>query len=621
VNLPASFDPGRFAAAVEAARRYQQVPARGTIRSVTVLEEREENGLVQVTLHVPRLGNRLPSDFDHGVLHFRGTGHRGSILSTEQPAPGQLSVIVSISGVRRSLPQYGSALLYPYDHLAALWAWARSIEELPSGVTDLLSQVVLRAPDPPEPLSPEGIEPLDKDQRRALRAAARESFLLWGPPGTGKTHTLASTVAAMRREQWRVAVLALSNAAVDVATLAIDDACNRLGSPLQPGDLIRLGTPRHPALEEGERPHLLAFQAELRMVNSSLANARRTLFATVRVINAARSAGREAPRRALRLRATLLELIRTGEDRRRTITSRFIESAGIICSTAASFIGAGGLLPRMDAIIVDEGSQMPLALLYYIAAQRPRRLHIVGDPMQLPPIVPNPRGWNERPHPAVEELFGVSRFQLAGLDPTEPGFDDAADALEQSGGLVPLLVQRRMVPAIGEVVGQLAYRGRLRHATSAVALPDTGVLPREPLVHVNSGIPGRTNSSQAQAELTRRLVLALARNLTPDPAHTGLLVITPYRKQEALLRDLLGGTPGVRVLTIHKAQGSEASTVVLDVPAPLNRFLDNPGEARLLWNVAISRAQHRLVLVAPANIAANRWIGPHLHRFTPARGG
>jgi len=615
VNLPGAFDPGRFRAAVAAARRYQQFPLKARLLELTILDDSADESLVQVTVDAPHLGNRLPSDFDHGSFLYARTDLRGTVLSTEQLMPGQLVVVASFRLSARKLPSSGAVVLFPYDHLAALLSWAHGLTELPEGVRTLLSHDVLQQSNPRKLLPSRGIEPLDTDQRRAVRHSSRTSFLLWGPPGTGKTHTLASTVAAMKRQGWRVAVIALSNAAVDVAVLAIDDACTRAGMPLERGELIRLGTPRHPALEEGERPHLLAFQTELRRLNGKLASARKSLFATIRMIRSARRDGREPPETALKLRATLLELIHRSEEQRRAITRRFISSAAILCSTAASFI-ATGMEEHFDAVIIDEGSQMPLALLYNIAARRPKRLHIVGDPMQLPPIVPSPRRRYERSNPDVEELFGTSRFQLANLDPSHPDFDRNTSTLEEAGSLVPLLVQRRMTPEIGEVVSQLAYGGRLRHDTKPVDLTPTSILPAQPLVHVLSRASGHTNSSAPQADITRRIVLSLDSGDAPDPARPSILVITPYRKQEALLTDLLAGTPGVRVLTIHKAQGSEAPTVVLDVPAPLNRFLDNPGEARLLWNVALSRAQHRLVLVAPPNIASNRWMAPHLPRFT-----
>ncbi len=615
MTLPASLSPARFLAAVEAARRAGTAPTAGRLTSFTVLDSADDRTLALASVAVENMGRRLPADFEHGTIRFDRWSAGGTILSADDPAPGQLELTVRLGGLDDDPPSYCRVQLRPYDHLAALADWARQLDEIPTTVTTLLGAAALETPGPSEPLSSAGIGPLDAMQRRAVAHAAREALLLWGPPGTGKTHTLGAAVAAMRREGWRVVVMAISNAAVDVATLAIDDACERMRRPLEPGELIRLGTPRHPLLEDGGRPHLLAFQQELDRLNRHLANLRRSLAATIRLIRNHKGKGLGPPGPALAMQASLLDLIRDAEERRRDLTRKHVDSASIVCTTAASFLQLNQP-HRADAVIVDEGSQMPLAFLAPAAASAPARLHVVGDPMQLPPIVPQLRRRDLRHEADLCELFGTSRFALAGLDPADPGFERTVNRLEASGSVVTLLEQRRMAPEIGEAVNQLAYDGRLRHAAPAYPPPNpVAGLPADRLVYLRG--PSREgNPNHIQAEVTQTVARALARGA--DGGDTRVLVITPFRAQEKLLTDLLGSVPGIRVLTIHKAQGSEAPFVVLDVPKPRSPFLDNSAEARLLWNVALSRAQQRLVLVAPPAIASNRWIGPLLHRFTPA---
>ncbi len=614
MSLPECLEPERYRAAVAAARRAQLRPLRGRLLDLVVLDTTEDGALalVQASLRLGR--NQFPSDFEHGTLLLDPGRMGGTVLAVEEGPADTLAFTVSFGRKVENLPDVSRVSVFPYDHLGALASWARELQEVPGGVRRLLEPDCLGKLQGRD-LDPSGLVPLDPRQRRAVELASRRSLLLWGPPGTGKTHTLASGVAAMRREGWRVAVVALSNAAVDVATLAIDDACERLGSPLEPGELVRLGTPRHPELEGGARPHLLAFQRELAELNRKLSNARRTLAATVRKIREATRLRQAPPPKALQLRATLLQVIRDAEARRRALTRRYVDRARILCTTAASFI-ALGRAPRMDALLVDEGSQMPLALLYYLAAQEPKRLHVAGDPMQLPPILPRTTPARGRTREDLPELFGTSRFALAGLDPASEEFPLRAQELEGRDAMVALLAQRRMAPEIGSLVSRLAYRGRLENAApEAPAARRAGFLPAARLVHVVGPAAGTATSSSEQAEVTRRVVLALTSTSPPAPGTTEILVLTPYRKQERILIDLLEGLPGVRVLTIHKAQGSEAPVVVLDVPAPRNRFLDNPDTALLLWNVAISRARHRLVLVAPRSVRSNRWAGKFLHEF------
>src|SRR5581483_8162545 len=88
-----------------------------------------------------------------------------------------------------------------------------------------------------------------------LRPAQQRSFdlvkwkvgFLWGPPGTGKTHTLGRLLASylVHHPHGRVLLLSQTNVAVDLAILAVDDAlkelrpaappvCYRFGSRLDP---------------------------------------------------------------------------------------------------------------------------------------------------------------------------------------------------------------------------------------------------------------------------------------------------------------------------------------------------------------------------------------------------
>ena len=612
MTLPECFEPSRYREAVELARRNMTRRTPGRILEWTNLGPADAPVAVSVVFDARHPQRITAQEFTGGTISFEHDVREGKILSVERLAGPHFGLTVKVPDCENP-PASGTTYLKPFDFWYGLVDWTRTLYQIPAGVEEFLSPFNLSAA-PSTPLLPtNGLRPLNARQRRAVELFGRNAFLLWGPPGTGKTHTMAAATVAMRRKGWKVAVLAISNAAVDVAALAIDDACRRAGEPLEPGELIRLGTPRHPELENDSRPHLLAFQQALAELNTKLSRARKELHAVTGSIRSAR--GRQmTPDESLKKRhAELLLLIGDAEGCRREIIRDHIDYASILCSTVASWILARSLVPKMDAVLVDESSQVSLGYLYFVASQRPRRLHIVGDPMQLQPIKPDTRFSPRETAADVEYLFGESRFTLARLDPAQPEFDDVADSLERGGKMVQLLEQRRMAPEIGEIVSELAYRGRLKHAAGELPPPlPTRFLPASRLIHVVGPATGYATGSQEQGELTRAVVLSLRRL---PPYHQPILVITPYRRQSEILTDLLGGVPDVRVLTIHKAQGSEAPIVVLDVPAPLNQFLDNPREARLLWNVAISRAKHRLVLVAPTSIGANRWIGPFLGRF------
>lgn len=113
------------------------------------------------------------------------------------------------------------------------------------------------------------------------------------------------------------------------------------------------------------------------------------------------------------------------------------------------------------------------------------------------------------------------------------------------------------------------------------------------------GEDGETNAREV--EEIRSLI---ARAQGVDGAKGGpveIMVITPYRDQEALLRAALGAAPGVEVCTLDRCQGREADLVLISlVRSRSTPFFDMPKR----WNVALTRAKEGLFLVG--NIDAYR---------------
>jgi superfamily I DNA and/or RNA helicase len=68
------------------------------------------------------------------------------------------------------------------------------------------------------------------------------------------------------------------------------------------------------------------------------------------------------------------------------------------------------------------------------------------------------------------------------------------------------------------------------------------------------------------------------------------------------------GISAVKVSTVHRAQGSECHTVIFDSVLASTEFLNNDDKGPRLLNVALSRAQARLVIVASRGDLQNRWL-------------
>ena len=96
-----------------------------------------------------------------------------------------------------------------------------------------------------------------------------------------------------------------------------------------------------------------------------------------------------------------------------------------------------------------------------------------------------------------------------------------------------------------------------------------------------------------------------------------LIVLTPFRAQRALIRQQLrarGLPEAIRVSTVHRAQGSEAPVVLFDPADGAQPFLHGEAAQRLL-NVALSRAQAKLVLLVSTADAASPLLAPLVRRL------
>lgn len=277
---------------------------------------------------------------------------------------------------------------------------------------------------------------------------------------------------------------------------------------------------------------------------------------------------------------------------------RALEEADVVLTTLARLAVREELRGlRFESLILDEASAAPLPYAALAAAHARRRAIAVGDFQQLPPIVqsdgPAARRWLRR------DVFLETEV-------ARPGPGGALELPSPRDALCAMLtVQYRMAPPIRALVSELFYADRLCDAPEldrtaagqALLLLDTSTL--EPRVERVDG----SKQNPVHADVIVRLLGLAAKAGIHDVA-----VVSPYRRQTRLLRELAQGRlgrsapQGLEVSTIHRFQGREKALVVIDtVDAPPGRswFLDerrNPDLPRLL-NVALSRAQEMLVVV------------------------
>lgn len=434
-------------------------------------------------------------------------------------------------------------------------------------------------PPPGERRPAPALDGLNDEQRGAVAGMSADSVhLLWGPPGTGKTTTLGAAVAAWMREGKSVLLVSTSNTAVDVAVKAL---LKRI-TPRERAKVLRLGTSTDPDVKS------LTLGARFGQQNAGKA---------VRVAQA-----QERLRQISEIIATRvnnpLELQKLFEERRSlepivaTYNQEVAEASGSLAGTASVFACtlARMVLDRdirarqFDVVVVDEASMVSILSALAAATMTASRIVYAGDPRQLPPIVQSEAR-------DAQHWFGMNIFAWLYVNESR---------LNAGTPMTLLRTQYRMTDRIGQLVSRLSYGDRLVHARNHAGLKVNWIdIPpawQTRLWSVNE----RSYYQPGTIPILHALMDVLGGQ------RKEMLLLTPFRAQQALLAamafDLKSRHPewDIRASTIHRSQGSERHTVVVDLtthaPSDLSQFFEET-TGELLFNVAISRAADRLVIL------------------------
>jgi superfamily I DNA and/or RNA helicase len=170
-----------------------------------------------------------------------------------------------------------------------------------------------------------------------------------------------------------------------------------------------------------------------------------------------------------------------------------------------------------------------------------------------------------------------------------------------------------MHPAIGDLVSDLYYQGRLQSAAppaDRLRIVEREPFPGHPLVVVDMAGTQHRCERHGQSSRINRVSAEAAVHLATSSAHSGatVAIITPYAAQARLIRPLVAaGAPSSEITcaTVHRFQGAEADVVIIDLvdaaPLPPGRLLNDQSSgsaARALLNVSVSRARARLIVLA-----------------------
>ncbi|MDZ7724217.1 MAG: AAA domain-containing protein [candidate division KSB1 bacterium] len=261
-----------------------------------------------------------------------------------------------------------------------------------------------------------------------------------------------------------------------------------------------------------------------------------------------------------------------------------------------------------DVLVLDEASMSPLPMLFWAAAMAKLGTTIVGDFNQLPPICINDTDigvkWLKR-----------HIFNVLNLDDVQKATPDKVNLLKY---------QYRMHPLISEIPRKYIYDDKIidAHGTENKIFHDS-ISGEKPICFIDTSPHdpwcGQLNRGRFNV-ISASMCISLAESLITNHNHHDLSIgiITPYKNQARLIqrmardKDILDNN--LRINTVHSFQGGEETIIIFDLVegkgakrwSMINEF-NNKESARVLINVAMTRAEKKLYIVGNKDYIQNKF--------------
>lgn len=423
---------------------------------------------------------------------------------------------------------------------------------------------------------------LNSGQWKAWLGVFREPLtLIWGPPGTGKTHTLAhillgyAMVARRTGRPMRILVTAFTHHAINNVLKKVAELAERYGLPAKDLAVTKV---------QGWSAH---------------------------------AADAELPERVERINdADLASHLNHG-------CGCLVTGATVWGIYKAMDHGGGVVQPWFDVILVDEASQMKLpdALIAFSASKPEANIILAGDDQQLPPIIHG--SYPEEHEYMLSSVFAFMRYRIEQRQPKEPDIESRL--------LFQLEENFRMNEPLTAYPRHVLYRGRFVsnqpqvRITTATALDPETRDPIEFMLHPDRPVilcwytspRSFTARNPIEAELVTQLIGRLSTVLvdeetgqcyTPEAfAARGIAVLSPHRAQNSTIRQVLteygfgnGQKPLPLVDTVDKLQGQERDVVLVSYGVADGEYAEAEADfllSRNRFNVAATRARHKLIVL------------------------
>jgi superfamily I DNA and/or RNA helicase len=257
---------------------------------------------------------------------------------------------------------------------------------------------------------------------------------------------------------------------------------------------------------------------------------------------------------------------------------------------------------EFDWAIIDEGGRATATELLVPLVHAQRSI-IVGDERQLPPMLDT-----ELKSEALKRL-DLTRDELE-----KSLFETlVAQGREEELPAVQMLTEQyRMHPAIGEMISQVFYNGKLKHATPPSRRDHKLRWLETPIVwYSTTRLPnhaenqrGSSFSNPTEVSAIIQILQRLEKSYREIGEKRDVAIITPYNEQILLLRERIQPANHARwlalsitIATVEAFQGRDSHIVLYStVRSNKRRQLGFLKDRRRL-NVALSRAQQLLIMV------------------------
>lgn len=443
-----------------------------------------------------------------------------------------------------------------------------------------------------EEFDPVPLKGLNKNQEKAISGIINctNVFLVHGPPGTGKSTTIAHAIEKVLETEDQVLFCAPSNTAVDVMTDKLMEngiKVLRIGNPVK----ISKNT-LHASLDYQVSQH--EHQKIIRDLRKKADELHRMAGKYKRVF------GHEEREHRRLLYSEAKKMSADASEMEEQLDSYLIKNAQVICCTPA--LSNSGYLKdlKFKTLFFDEATQATDPLVW-IPALKTERIILAGDHQQLGPTVKSDEG----------RKLGLEKSLFEQL-------------IEKKVPSVMLTEQYRMNEKIMRFSSNKFYSNKLSaHLSVSDHLLDNDTLPFLFIDTAGAGYnEAQSDKSQSLINLEESAFIEKwFSTFKMDHGDFSTGIITPYSAQANLLREKIKLDKNILISTVDGFQGQERDMIIISCVRSNDKNEIGFLKDYRRMNVAMTRARKKLVIIGDSATLGNDQFYKELIDYAEHIGG